>query len=200
MVISRIWFLNTFQLLYVKCNLRCIFRVNDQGNRMKFYASIYTSALAEEDFEGKNLKEKVESIEVLEVNCILFIRSNEKTVMQLCIWWLNWNRLKKYCIKLYNGNVKWQEMWFLTLKCILIIWQWFSLWWYFWHGTEIFLHCTSYIKSVFSWHPCLTEVGGVPYAWDQFQLPIWAWLQKSPYDASLLKISWWFSQKGCCIM
>lgn len=78
MVISRIWFLNTFQLLYVKCNLRCIFRVNDQGNRMKFYASIYTSALAEEDFEGKNLKEKVESIEVLEVNCILFIRSNEK--------------------------------------------------------------------------------------------------------------------------
>lgn len=117
--------------------------------------------------------------------------------MELYIRWL--------CIeidseKLHTHNVKWQQMWFLTLTCILIIWQWLTLWWSFWRGTEIFLHCASYIKSVFSWHPCLTEVGRQPHAWDQFQLYTWAWVQKSPYDNSLLKISWWISRKGSCIM
>lgn len=121
--------------------------------------------------------------------------------MQLYIRWLCVAiHSERYCVKLYNDNVKWQQMWFLTLKCILIIWQWLTLWWSSWHGTEIFLHCTSYIKSVFSWHPCFTEVGRLPHAWDQFQLYTWAWVQKSPYDASLQKISWWVSQKGCCIM
>lgn len=108
-----------------------------------------------------------------------------------------------YSLNLCNNSVKphkWQQMWFLTVKCILIIWQWLTLWWSSWRGTGIFLHCTSYIKSVFSWHPYLTEIGRLPHAWDQFQLSSWAWVQKSPYDALLMKIIWWFSQGGCCIM
>lgn len=42
---------------------------------MKFYASISTSALLE---EGEESQEKVEFIVVLEINCIVFIPSNEK--------------------------------------------------------------------------------------------------------------------------
>lgn len=64
-----------------------------------------------------------------------------------------------YSLNLCNNSIKphkWQQMWFLTVKCILIIWQWLTLWWSSWRGTGIFLHCTSYIKSVFSWHPYLT--------------------------------------------
>jgi len=50
--------------------------LNEQENRMKLYTK--TSASAVEDFKGKDLDEKVEFIEVLEINCILFIPSNEK--------------------------------------------------------------------------------------------------------------------------
>lgn len=88
-----------------------------------------------EDFKGKDLKEKVAVIDVLEINCVLFIPSDEKKALQLYIQWLYIERdSERYCVKLYNGKVTtdvishpkmhYYHLTMINIMMILLAWNW----------------------------------------------------------------------------
>lgn len=65
-----------------------------------------TSASVEEDFKGKDLEEKVDFIDVLKINCILFIPGTEKQYCSFTYGDCIGIDSERYRVKLYNNNVK----------------------------------------------------------------------------------------------